>query len=700
MRKILLSLSLAAFLFSCSGPKEEKLTDPKIDAKIGIELGHYWNMATGAVSPDGKHIATSSYDDIGNIIIWDLNTKHQVMKFACTSADTETYSFNMLVYNSDGSKLAAGADDKLILFDVKAGKQIKTIDIKSYSGKILAYSHNDKFIAVNSDTTIQLIDVETASVVKTLTAHTKYINDIQFSADDVIIASASGDKTVRFWNVESGEVIKKLDMDIIPSSIAFNEDASKIAISMKDESLVEVWNLEKYKKITTLKDAYATSILYYKDEVFTQNNARIDVYSVETGEESRKIKASGWNISLSPDKKYIVNSSSTGVIVTDLASGEEISEFGKETRYVSKIHVSPTGKFIVTENTHKSSVGGPDLLSYAIDTNFTFSAYHTSGSSASNMDFKGNEDIIYAEKSWGESYYYDLTTGKSTSKIEDKVTDPASITSDGTLMVAKDKNESGTYAIFDAKTGEKKQKLVNSSAYHYFSGITPDDKYYVILTMDFFKVFELPSGKEVKDYKREEMDNVVFIDQTTDGKYIVGQANSREFKITDIMSGEVLYILEDLEPKDAALSHDKKSVAIACKDWTVKTYNLETKKWNILKGHTAPVVSVAYTPNGKFVLSSAQDSQTKVWDVATNKEALTIVGLEKQGEYEGETKDYIVVAPNGRYDGSQAGIENFIYFEKGGERLSADKYKDKCYTPNLLGKTLGQDFIDFTVKEE
>jgi len=700
MKKIFFLLSLAIFLFSCSEPKQEKLTDPQIDAKIGVELGHYWNMATGIISPDGKHIATSSYDGMGNIIIWDIATKHQVMKFACPSPDAKTYSFNTIAYNSDGSKLAAGADNKLVLFDVKGGKEIKTIEIKSYSGKILAYSHNDKYIAVDSDTTIQLIDVESASVVKTLTAHTEYINDIEFSGDDVIIVSASGDKTVRFWDVESSEVIKKLDMDIIPTSIAFNEDASKIAISMKDESLVEIWGLEKSKKLTTIQNAYATSMLYYKEEIFTQNNSRIDVYSAETGEETRKIEASGWNLSLSPDKKYLVNSSSTGVVITDFESGNEVFEIGQDTRYVSNINISPTGKFIVTENSHKSSSGGPDLLAYAIDTNYNFSAYHTSGGDVNLLAFKGNKDVFYAEKSWGDGYYYDLTTGKSASKIEDKISEPFSITSDGALMVAKDKNNSGDYAIFDPATGKKKQDLVNSTAHLYFSGITPDDKYYVLLTMDFFKVFELPSGKEIKDYKREDMDDVVFIDQTTDGKYVVGQADNKEFKISDIMTGEVLYILEDLEPNAAALSPDKKTVAIACKDWTVKTYKLETKKWNILKAHTAPVVSVAYTPNGKFLLSSAQDNQTKIWDVTTNTEALTIVGLEKLSEYEGETKDYIVVAPNGRYDGSEAGIKKFIYFEKAGERLAADTYKDKCYTPNLLGKTLGQDFVDFTVKEE
>ena len=310
------------------------------------------------------------------------------------------------------------------------------------------------------------------------------------------------------------------------------------------------------------------------------------------------------------------------------------------------------------------------------------------------MDFKGKEDVVFAEEFYGELLYYDLKTGNSLSKIEDKVTDPVSITSDGTLLIAEDKKNSGAYAIFNPKTGEKIKDLVNSSAYHYFSGITPDDKYYVMLTMDFFKVWELPSGNEVKNYKREEMDNVKFVDMTADGKYIVGRADTREFKICDILTGEVLFIVKDIEPKYAALNLDKNIVAIACDDWTVKVYDIaKNAQVSTLKGHLSSVVNVCYTPDGKYLLSSAQDNQTKVWDSATGKELLTIIGLEKLGEYKGKTKDFVVFAPNGRYDGTEAGISQFLFMTKGTERLPVDAYKDKCYTPNLIGRTLGQNFI-------
>ena len=85
-------------------------------------------------------------------------------------------------------------------------------------------------------------------------------------------------------------------------------------------------------------------------------------------------------------------------------------------------------------------------------------------------------------------------------------------------------------------------------------------------------------------------------------------------------------------------------------------------------------------------------SSDLVWETATGLELLTILGLEKMGEYEGESKDFVIVAPNGRIDGTKEGINYVLYMQKEKEIVPATEYWDKIYTPNLLGRTLGQDF--------
>jgi WD40 repeat protein len=45
-----------------------------------------------------------------------------------------------------------------------------------------------------------------------------------------------------------------------------------------------------------------------------------------------------------------------------------------------------------------------------------------------------------------------------------------------------------------------------------------------------------------------------------------------------------------------------------------------------LRGHTEPVYAVAYTPDGKFVLTGSFDKSLKIWDAATGKEVKTFAG--------------------------------------------------------------------------
>ncbi len=707
-RNIILFLSIALFLFSCSSPKQDVLTDPQIDAVVKIDLNHYSGVNTAVFSPDGKQIATSGRDK--SLIIWDIETQQQIMTIREESAKDETGSYETLVYSKDGTKLFAGTSKgKIVIFDIEKGEKSKIIEVKKDNsnvldlftprGEILEVNADEKYVLLGGNRNFSVFDIASGNLLKTFQGHTGYLTEVKFNPAGKTIASAAKDSTVRLWDIETGEEIKKIDFDEEVNSIDFNKDGSKLAASVSDNKKIHILDTETQKIVNTI-DARAADIAFRGDEIISQNNRETLILNPETGDTIKKLDADGYNFVLSQDLKFLANADSYGVVITDIESGKTIADFGRNVRYASKLHVSPSGKFIVAECEKNSGSGGPDISSFAVDTNYTFSDYHTSGGSKNLFAFHGKKEVIATEISYGDCYFYDLTTGKEVSKTEDKVTDPFSITSDGSLMIAKDKSNSDTYAIFDPLTGEKKKDLVTDDGYHYFSGITPDDKYYALLNMNFFKVWELPAGNEVKSYKRKEMDNIFFIDKMADGKYVVGKHGDNAFSLHDIMTGTEIFKTGSISPNYAALSPDKNIVAVASDDWTVKVFDIKlNKETQTLTGHLAPLKSVTFTPNGKYIISSAQDNQIIIWDAASGAKLLTLIGVEKTGDYEGQTKDFIVFAPNGRYDGTEAAINKYLYFEKAGKRVSVSEYKDKCYTPNLLGKTLGQDFIEITAEK-
>jgi len=60
---------------------------------------------------------------------------------------------------------------------------------------------------------------------------------------------------------------------------------------------------------------------------------------------------------------------------------------------------------------------------------------------------------------------------------------------------------------------------------------------------------------------------------------------------------------------------------------TLKLYDVATgNDVRTFKGHSKPIVSVAFSPDGRTALSISQDRTLKLWDVATGNEVRTFVG--------------------------------------------------------------------------
>ena len=70
----------------------------------------------------------------------------------------------------------------------------------------VAFSPNGKKLAsVSVDKTVRFWDVETGRLEKTLAGHTARVKSVAWSPDGKTVVSASSDKTIRFWDADTGE---------------------------------------------------------------------------------------------------------------------------------------------------------------------------------------------------------------------------------------------------------------------------------------------------------------------------------------------------------------------------------------------------------------------------------------------------------------------------------------------------------------
>lgn len=147
--------------------------------------------------------------------------------------------------------VAASIDGTVVTWDVRSGKRISQIDLGSKEPRTIAQifgmdlSANGRLIAIaysrdrvigtslqgKTEYRIALVNSQTGQEERVLLGHTAQIGTLAFSPDGKLLASESADRSVRLWNVQTGQQVLSLTMREKGATIAFSPNGKLIAIA-------------------------------------------------------------------------------------------------------------------------------------------------------------------------------------------------------------------------------------------------------------------------------------------------------------------------------------------------------------------------------------------------------------------------------------------------------------------------------------
>ncbi|MBY5163589.1 BTAD domain-containing putative transcriptional regulator [Salsipaludibacter albus] len=107
---------------------------------------------------------------------------------------------------------------------------------------------------------VDIRDAETGESVLAFTGHDVDINDVVFSADGALVATAGDDGAAKVWDVDTGQQVASFSYDGVVLGLSFDPDGSLLAASWRDEGLVRVHDLERQELVSEVElDASGTS---------------------------------------------------------------------------------------------------------------------------------------------------------------------------------------------------------------------------------------------------------------------------------------------------------------------------------------------------------------------------------------------------------------------------------------------------------